>query len=483
MAGAITRALLEKQELVDSARARRPCIEQLVPRETAPGARAARVGARSARARSDALARRGDARARRPSAAGGTSRLARAPRLRDRAGARGAPRRGRDAARCTASTRCARRSGGARAHALVEQLRATLDEIAFKRGSALVLEQPQRARRARARRLQAVVGLMANPSAPPPTPPGSRSTCTRRSGRVATDLPVQLRRASASCAASPPASATTRATWSSTSCRSPRTLSPICSREQAPPGQDLGRGRPLPPGAARLRLGRRADARARGRRSGRGCRATCASTRLQRPLTREEKLQRAWRYAPSDLVGRDAEKADLHAAYHGVVGAGRRARRRSCRASSPARWASARRRSSAPSSPSCRRTRACCASSARRRRASCRSPTLGEWLRELTGTRARSAARGGAARSSAHALGDALEGTEPSRDRRAASASSPPGALARATTRRTWRAIAALLVTGIRHAFTRARAAAPLVVVLDGLQWADEQSLELVAEL
>src|SRR5690606_35794802 len=42
---------------------------------------------------------------------------------------------------------------------------------------------------------------------------------------------------------------------------------------------------------------------------------------LLRPLTREEKLQEM-SMAPSDLIGRDAELADLHAGYYSVVGAG-----------------------------------------------------------------------------------------------------------------------------------------------------------------
>src|SRR6185436_8331188 len=39
---------------------------------------------------------------------------------------------------------------------------------------------------------------------------------------------------------------------------------------------------------------------------------------LQRPLTREERAAEI-ALAPNDLVGRDAEKADLHAAYHKAV--------------------------------------------------------------------------------------------------------------------------------------------------------------------
>ncbi len=39
---------------------------------------------------------------------------------------------------------------------------------------------------------------------------------------------------------------------------------------------------------------------------------------LERPLTREEKLAQI-SHAPRDLVGRDAELADLHAAYHRAV--------------------------------------------------------------------------------------------------------------------------------------------------------------------
>ena len=42
---------------------------------------------------------------------------------------------------------------------------------------------------------------------------------------------------------------------------------------------------------------------------------------LQRPLTREERIAEI-ALAPNDLVGRDAEKADLHAAYHRAISSG-----------------------------------------------------------------------------------------------------------------------------------------------------------------
>ena len=175
-------------------------------------------------------------------------------------------------------------------------------------------------------------GSWPTPRAPPPTRRGSRSTCTRRSPalpRTLVDSGASVR--SASCAASPPASAIRRGT-SCTTCSTsrPRTW-PTSSGDRAPVGRDLGRRRRLPPGASRVPLGRRADARARRLAGRESARLDARSTRSNAPLTREERAAEL-ALAPNDLVGRDAEKADLHAAYHRAgqrrPARNRRARRR-----------------------------------------------------------------------------------------------------------------------------------------------------------
>ena len=109
---------------------------------------------------------------------------------------------------------------------------------------------------------------------------------------------------------------------------------------------------------------------------------------LLRPLTREEKLHEM-ALAPSDLIGRDAELADLHAAYHqavtpgpnGGLGSGDHARRVGEMGIGKTALVST------LSRPSCRRD-------ARVLRVEC-SPAhsevpfanVSEWVRELTGTR------------------------------------------------------------------------------------------------
>ena len=85
----------------------------------------------------------------------------------------------------------------------------------------------------------------------------------------------------------------------------------------------VGGGRRLSPRAPRFSLGRRADARSQDRRRRPGARAEPAAARCA--STRSSARSRARRRPPeqanaqNDLVGRDAEKAELHGAYHAAV--------------------------------------------------------------------------------------------------------------------------------------------------------------------
>ena len=171
-------------------------------------------------------------------------------------------------------------------------------------------------------------------------------------------------RRSASCAASPAARATRRGTSCATCCTIPRRTSPTSSAARTPAGPHLGRRRRLPPRAARLPLGRRAEPAARPDGRGIDVPPTMRIYALERSLSREERL--------ADVAGRRersrrARRREGRPARRLPRGRQRRRRRAgsSSAARSSARWGSARPRSSRRSSRSSRPTRASCTSSAR----------------------------------------------------------------------------------------------------------------------
>ncbi|HEX4337185.1 MAG TPA: protein kinase [Polyangiaceae bacterium] len=202
---------------------------------------------------------------------------------------------------------------------------------------------------------------------------------------------------------------------------------------------------------------------------------------LERPLTREEKLA-LMSHAPRDLVGRDAELADLHAAYHravtptkehgighvtaraiiGEMGIGKSALVNALAAELP---------------PDARVVRVECSP------ASSELPfsAVGQFVREFTGTRMDQAID--EARSIVlEALGDFAGGRNRD-DIVTRLAQLGTGRLAEASDEADVAHNRRLLTSGVRRLFARAAIEAPLVVVIDSLQWCDRASLELITTL
>ncbi len=202
---------------------------------------------------------------------------------------------------------------------------------------------------------------------------------------------------------------------------------------------------------------------------------------LLRPLTKDEKrLQLS--LAPRDLVGRDAELADLHAAYHqavtsitpgahgqftarlviGEMGIGKSALLATFLSELP---------------PDARELRVECSP----HRSELPFSNAGHWLRELTGIRADEPidqARGaieemmGELPDERHAEDIIRRMSELATGRVALAADESDAALNRR-----------LLSSGLRHFFSRAAQQSPLVVSVDGLHWIDIPSLELLVSL
>ena len=202
---------------------------------------------------------------------------------------------------------------------------------------------------------------------------------------------------------------------------------------------------------------------------------------LVRPLTRDERLHDAAQ-APRDLIGRDSELADLQAAYHqaltpgphggsgqvtsrviyGEMGIGKTALVGTFLAELP---------------PDARVLRVECSPS----RTEVPFSNVAEWIRQLTNTKADQPIEE-VAQAITDVLGDFVIGA------------SGPEIVTRMAELVVGRVAAAsddgdvahykrLIASGIRRFFARAAATSPLVVMIEGLQWSDRPSLELVAEL
>jgi len=199
---------------------------------------------------------------------------------------------------------------------------------------------------------------------------------------------------------------------------------------------------------------------------------------LVRPLTREERA-RAAEQAKGDLVGRDAELADLHAAYHQVASAAERVQI-GCRVifGEMGIGKSALVAAFLGELPS----------EAVVVHAEC-SPAqtelpyaaVGAWVRALTGAHPE-LANDEVTRAIAVALGELAPGRH------------GESIVARLAEVATGRVPAAadetdvahnrrLITSGVRRILARAAAERPVVIVVDGLSWCDRPSLELTAEL
>ncbi|MEO8183759.1 MAG: protein kinase [Deltaproteobacteria bacterium] len=486
-AAAITRVLLEKQVLVDSDVVG-DVVERFVPREPAPvdedplldvGRPGSQPGSATGNPGSESVS-------------GGTSRSLRRPRLRDRVG-REVRHVAIVALRLHHLDPLREAIGGVRTARLMERLRTTLGEIAFKRGSTWTWSgfvpateggSPGEA----VETAQAVVGLMANPSGAAANAAWLAVDVHEAIGGVSDGLPVQL---SASVGIVRGIAAGQRDDAGHLirhTLQGPGTRLAALLAEKAPPHQTWVAG-------GLYRLVRRdfvwADVPSVEFEVPQWSRLprNMHTYALRRPLTREEKEQQH-AVAMRELIGRDAELADLHAAYHqavtrpapgavlgtvaatqgsvvsrviiGEMGIGKTALANAFLAELP---------------PDARVLRVECSPARRELPFS----NAGQWLRELTGTRLEQPLEEAGALVE-HALGEALEGVNRA-EIIAIMAELATGRLARADDEADVARHRRLLATGIRRAFTRLAQQAPLVVVLDGIHWADMQSLELVSSL
>jgi len=200
---------------------------------------------------------------------------------------------------------------------------------------------------------------------------------------------------------------------------------------------------------------------------------------LLRPLTREEKLQEM-ALAPTDLIGRDAELADLHAGYYSVVGAGAVQGQATARVVSGEMGIG---KTALVSSflselpPDARILRVECSPA----KSEVPLATINEFVRELTGTKP-----GQALDQARQLIADALDSYATERD-----GAEIVNRLAELSTGRVASVMSEaddvhnryLITTGLSRFFARAASQAPLVVLVDGLQWCDRASLELISEL
>jgi tetratricopeptide (TPR) repeat protein len=479
MATAITRVLFQKQEPVD-AHVLEGVIAELVSREhTSPGTAGPGEAEGRAESEHDHPAGReegagSDHGPDRETGPGGPVRP-----LHERAG-----REVRHVAivrlRMTGLKKLADTQGQVHAQRFFERVKGTLDEIAWKRGGrwSWGLEGEAREHEPTA---TAVIGLLANPA---------RSSADAAS--LAVDVHDVLQAASEDIPV--PVSATIGIVRGIATGRRDR-AGHLVGHSLQEPAEYLAEliGQQAPPGQTWVagglyRLVRRdfvwGDAPTIGLDEKVNKRALPRTMRiyaLERPLTREEKLEQM-SHAPRDLVGRDAELADLHAAYHrtvtpakehgigqvtarvviGEMGIGKTALVNALIAELP---------------PDARVIRIECSP------ASSELPfaAVGQFVREFTGTRMDQPMPEASA-IVLEALGDFAGGRNRD-DIVARLAQLGTGRLAEASDEADVAHNRRLLTSGVRRLFARAAVEAPLVVVLDSLQWCDRASLELVTSL
>ncbi|MEY4545252.1 MAG: hypothetical protein RL685_1447 [Pseudomonadota bacterium] len=486
-AAAITRVLLEKQVLVDS-EVIGEIIERFVPREPAPvEEEPLLLDAEGSLSQAGSVTGNPGS----ESVSGGTSRSLGRPRLRDRVG-REVRHVAIVALRLHHLDPLREAIGVPRTARLMERLRGILGEIAFKRGSTwtwngFVPATEGGSPGAAVETAQAVVGLMANPSGAAANAAWLAVDVHEAIQGLCDGLPVPLAASVGIVRGIAAGQRDDAGHLIRHTLQGPGTRLAALLAERSPPNQTWVAG-----GLYRLvrrdfvwtdvpsvefelpqwsRLPRNMHTYA-----------------LRRPLTREEKREQH-QVAMRELIGRDAELADLHAAYHqsvsrsvigsapgsspglgsvvsrvitGEMGIGKTALASAFLAELP---------------PDARVLRVECSPARRELPFS----NAGQWLRELTGTRLEQPLE--EARSLVeHALGEALDGVNKS-EIIAIMAELATGRLARADDEADVARHRRMLATGIRRAFTRLAQQAPLVVVLDGIHWADVQSLELVSTL
>ncbi len=485
MAAAISRALIQRQELVDS-HVLEVVIAQLITREqTTP--------LRSAEGAQDSLYG--------PDSIGGESAfsvdLAPAPPSAENENEQTGPGRPtRDALRERAGREVRHVAvlrlklhglpgllaavGPARAARVVEQLRSTLGEAAFRRGAHLAWEPPKALSGDSFKPFlaaRAIVGLTANPSRAPSDAVWLAIDVHEVIRGASEDLPVRLQ-------------ASVGIVRGIASGRRDK-AGHLVSHELHEPADYLADrlGDDAPPGVSWVagglyRLVRRdfvwgdAPTVKIAEPGQRDLPENMRIYSLLRPHTREEKLQEM-AALPSDLIGRDAELADVHAAYYGVVGneqgtgvVGARVIYGEMGIGKTALLSAF--LNELP--PDAHVLRVEC------------SPvmsevpfaSIAEWVRELTETHVDQAMEQARVLVEA-ALGEYVA-EEEGQEVVECMAELATGRVRVAADEADVVRSRQLVARGLSQFFARATSEAPLVVVVDGLQWTDRQSLELVCE-
>src|SRR5882724_2868307 len=199
---------------------------------------------------------------------------------------------------------------------------------------------------------------------------------------------------------------------------------------------------------------------------------------LLRPHTRQEKLDEM-AVAPNDLIGRDAELADLRAAYYGVVGSSQTPGQVSARVvygemgiGKTALLAAF--LNELPPDARVLRVESSPALS------EVPFATISEWIRELTGTRIDQPFEQ-ARDLITDAFGEFADEQEgPEVVLRMAELAT--GRIRQTVDDADVAETRQLIALGMRRFFARAATDAPLVIALDGLQWSDRPSLDLIVE-
>lgn len=200
--------------------------------------------------------------------------------------------------------------------------------------------------------------------------------------------------------------------------------------------------------------------------------------RLIRSLTREEKLQEV-ALAPNELIGRDAEMADLHAAYYGAVGQVRGEARATARLVSGELGIGKTALVNAfleEIPPDARVLRTDCVQA----RQDVPFSVIADWLRELTGTYVDQPLE-----EAERLVAESLAWTGPGDGHEIVTRLTElcTGRLGQAFDEGEVAHRRHSILSGVRHFLLRAAEEVPLVVVVDSLQWCDQASLELLPRL
>ncbi|MES1182604.1 MAG: protein kinase [Myxococcales bacterium] len=477
VAGAISRVLLTRQQLIDS-HVLETVLAELVPREhTSPGLPlpepipGLHIGPDASEHASSLSIGAGTSGSEAPDENTGPGQT--------RAGLR--ERAGREVRHVAVVTLCihglaeltAASSPGQAAHAL-DRLKSTLEEIAFRRGAHFAWSDIHHGELPFAR---AVVGLMANPARAPLDAVWLAIDVHEVIRGASEDLPVPLR-GSIGIVRGIATGQRDKAGH-------------LVQHELAEPANHLADllGEHAPPGVSWVagglyRLVRRdfvwgdAPTIKIPAAEERNLPADMRIYSLLRPHTREEKLLEM-ASASSDLIGRDAELADLHAAYYGVVGSGLSTGQVAARVISGEMGIGKTALLTAflnELPPDARVLRAECSPAL----SEVPFATVSEWVRELTGTRSDQPIEEARALIS-EALSE-LAGGDDGPEIMERMAELATGRVRSAVDEADVARSRQLVSLGLRRFFARAALEAPLVIALDGLQWADRPSLELVTE-